>query len=396
VTTISNLEAHGIPVEAGGKLVKTTTVVQNIDQLRSLFDHGFDEAGREAHYQALFGGISNPEGASAAQRIAAHVIGNGELSDEDKAHVAGAFPMTVNVIASPKTAGTLTVTAPYSLSSTTGPMIVTFTDVVLEEGGYFVCEGTLLSFTCTNLTRNGGTGNTSFADFNILGITPDTPAPQGPNTSDPGQATNGTNGDCSSAGVADRGGSNGSPGSQGATGSPGTPGSPGIASQPATITITGSLNSAITIFSQSGGGGNGGAGGQGGTGQKGGNGGNGATCDCTGSGAGNGGSGGTGGTGGNGGNGGNATTAAGNIAVYVHNGDQANLVSYTAGAATIPGTGGAPGGPGAVGTGGDKGSGGKHNGDGSAGGAGNQGSSGTHGHNGSGSGQPAGFSVGIK
>jgi hypothetical protein len=55
MTTISNLEAHGIPVTGDGKLVKTTTVVQNVDQLRSLLDHGFDQAGREAHYQALFG-----------------------------------------------------------------------------------------------------------------------------------------------------------------------------------------------------------------------------------------------------------------------------------------------------------------------------------------------------
>ena len=87
MTTISKLEAHGIPVTAGGKLVKTTTVVQNIDQLRSLLDHGFDEAGREAHYQALFGGISTPDGtgASTAQRLAAHVVGNAELSEEDKA-----------------------------------------------------------------------------------------------------------------------------------------------------------------------------------------------------------------------------------------------------------------------------------------------------------------------
>ena len=73
MTTISNLEAHGIPVTAADKVVKTTTVVQNVDQLRSLLDHGFDEAGREAHYQALFGGVSTPEGtgASTAQRLAA-------------------------------------------------------------------------------------------------------------------------------------------------------------------------------------------------------------------------------------------------------------------------------------------------------------------------------------
>ena len=98
MTTISNLEAHGIPVTAGGKLVQTTTVVQNVDQLRSLLDHGLDEAGREAHYQALFGGVSTPEGtgASTAQSLAAHVVGNAALPEEVTAQAAGAFPMTVN------------------------------------------------------------------------------------------------------------------------------------------------------------------------------------------------------------------------------------------------------------------------------------------------------------
>ena len=112
MTTISNLEANGIPVTAAGKLVQTTAVVQNVDQLRSLLDHGLDQTGREAHFQALFGGVSATDGtgASTAQSLAAHVIGNADLSEEDKAQVAGAFPMTVNVVASPAAAGPLTVT----------------------------------------------------------------------------------------------------------------------------------------------------------------------------------------------------------------------------------------------------------------------------------------------
>src|ERR1051326_6776093 len=123
-------------------------VVQNTEQLRTLLDHGFDAARREAHYQALFGGISAPDdaGASTAQRLAAHVIGNAGLSEQDKAQVAGAFPMTVNVVAAPASAGPLTVNGRYDLSSTGGPTIVTFTDVIMEQGGYFVCNGTVLSF----------------------------------------------------------------------------------------------------------------------------------------------------------------------------------------------------------------------------------------------------------
>jgi hypothetical protein len=393
MTTISNLEAHGIPVTGDGKLVKTTTVVQNVDQLRSLLDHGFDQAGREAHYQALFGGVSTPDGtgASTAQRLAAHVIGNTDLSDEDKAQVAGAFPMTVNVVASPETAGALTVSSEYSLGSTSGPTIVTFTDVILDQGGYFVCRGTILSFTCNTLTRNGNTGNAGIADFNILGITPATP-PTPPTPAPPGQAAAGANGDCSSAGIAGRSASNGNPGGPGTPGTAGTTGGAGVASQAATIKIQTTLHNPISIYSQSGNGGSGGSGGQGGVGQQGGNGGNGATCDCTGNGAGNGGDGGTGGTGGAAGNGGNATSAQGNIVVYVPSQADVGCVTFTPATAN-PGNPGQPGPGGPGGAGGGKGSGGKNNGDGSAGGTGAPGGTGAQGQAGSQTGQPAQISV---
>jgi hypothetical protein len=380
-------------VSAGGKLVKTTTVVQNVDQLRSLLDHGFDEAGREVHYQALFGGVSTPDGtgASTAQRLAAHVIGNSDLSEADHAQVAGAFPMTVNVVAAPAAAGPLTVSSEYRLSSASGPTIVTFTDVILEQGGYFVCEGTILSFTCNTLTRNGNTGNPSVADFNILGITPATPqTPSAPAA--PGQAASGANGDCSSAGIAGRSASNGNPGGPGTPGTAGPPGGAGVASQAATIKIQTALNNPISIYSQSGHGGTGGNGGPGGAGQQGGNGGNGATCDCTGNGAGNGGDGGTGGTGGAAGRGGNATNAQGNIAVYVPTQADVQKVNFTPATAN-PGNPGQPGPGGAGGAGGGRGSGGKNNGDGSAGGTGSPGGTGAQGQPGSPNGLPAQISV---
>ena len=192
MTTIDQLEAHGIPVTAtaGGGPVETKTVVHDVDQLRSLLDVGLDQQGRQAHYEALFNGIEPAATGGAAavanggvplsQRIAAHVVGNADLSDEDRAAIAPAFPLTVNVTAAP---GPLTVSARYDLSTPDGsPRIVSFSDVILEQGGYFVCESTPLNFSCITLTRTGNSGG-SAADFNILGktgATPGTPAAPAP------------------------------------------------------------------------------------------------------------------------------------------------------------------------------------------------------------------------
>ena len=59
MTTIAQLQAAGIPVTAAanGGPVETKTVVQNVDQLRSLLDVGLDQQGRQAHFEALFNGI---------------------------------------------------------------------------------------------------------------------------------------------------------------------------------------------------------------------------------------------------------------------------------------------------------------------------------------------------
>jgi hypothetical protein len=111
MTTIDRLEAHGIPVTAmaRGGVAETKTVVYNVDQLRSLLDQGLDQQGRQAHYDALFGGTESAAaggeaddgGAALSQRIAAHVIGNASLSDEDRAAIAPAFPLTAHVTAAP-------------------------------------------------------------------------------------------------------------------------------------------------------------------------------------------------------------------------------------------------------------------------------------------------------
>jgi len=59
MTTIDQLQAHGIPVTAPASAgpVETKTVVHNVDQLRSLLDLGLDQQGRQAHFEALFNGI---------------------------------------------------------------------------------------------------------------------------------------------------------------------------------------------------------------------------------------------------------------------------------------------------------------------------------------------------
>ena len=210
MTTIDQLAAHGIPVTApaGGGPVETKTVVHNVGQLRSLLDLGLDQQGRQAHYEALFGGIQPATtgaqataadgGVPLSQRIAAHVVGNADLSDEDRAAIAPAFPLTAHVTAAP---GPITVSSRYDLSTPDGSVrIVSFTDVTLEQGGYFVCESTPLTFTCQTLTRTGDSGS-SAADFNIFGKPGATPATP-PTPAAASQAAAGANGECSSAGIA--------------------------------------------------------------------------------------------------------------------------------------------------------------------------------------------------
>jgi hypothetical protein len=401
LTTIDQLEAHGIPVTAmaGGGLVETKTVVHDVGQLRSLLDMGLDQQGRQAHYEALFNGIQSaaPGGTAAAadggaalsQRIAAHVVGNATLSDEDRAAIAPAFPLTAHVTAAP---GPITVSSRYDLSTPDGSVrIVSFTDVTLEQGGYFVCESTPLTFTCATLTRNGNSGSRA-ADFNILGKTGAAPAtPSTPAAA--GQAAAGAPGECSSAGIAGRGGLSGNPGAAGTPGTAGGQGGAGTPSMQATITIQQTLTaSQLTVYSQSGPGGQGGNGGAGGQGQQGGNGGNGATCDCTGNGGGAGGDGGMGGVGGAAGNGGNGVDAAGNIVIRVPSKADVAKVQYTA-AAAPPGAAGQPGPGGSGGAGGVGGAGGKNNMGGGPGGSGSAGATGAQGQPGTVSGKAAQITV---
>jgi hypothetical protein len=402
MTTIAGLEAHGIPVTAlaAAGLAETKTVVHDVGQLRSLLDQGLDQQGRQAHHDALFNGIQpaatggaaadDAGGAALSQRIAAHVVGNANLSDEDHAAIAPAFPLTAHVTAA---TGPLTVRSRYDLSTPDGSMrIASFTDVTLEQGGYFVCESTPLTFTCATLTRNGTSGS-SGADFSILGKTGATP-PTPPAPAGSGQAAAGPPGLCYAAGVAGPGGGNGSAGAPGAPGTAGVTGGPGTPSMPATINIQTALTvtGPLTVYSQSGPGGQGGNGGAGGPGQQGGNGGNGVSCDCTGNGGGQGGPGGRGGDGGAAGNGGNAVNAAGNVVIRVPGQADVAKVHFTT-AVAPPGAVGQPGPGGPGGAGGSGGSGGKDSPGGGPGGSSGPGATGAPGQPGTVSGRAAQITV---
>ena len=81
MTTIDQLQAHGIPVAtpANGGPVETKTVVHNVDQLRSLLDLGLDQQGRQAHYEALFNGIA-PAATAGQARSAAPAATSGQAT----------------------------------------------------------------------------------------------------------------------------------------------------------------------------------------------------------------------------------------------------------------------------------------------------------------------------
>jgi hypothetical protein len=384
----------GVPPSViGPDGLETTLEVYDVEQLATLVDLDLDTAGREAHFDALLDGIDTSDAdpsEAMVHRLGAFVMGNGKLSDEDRAEFAPVFPLPVTTfLATDPTV----INSAWDLSTPDGSLrVVNITDLIINQGGYIICKSTPLSFTCTTLTRNGNSGGAA-ADFNILGTigaTPGTPATPTAAT----QAAPGAPGDCSSGGIAGPGGGNGTQGAQGTAGTGGGPGAPGTPSQQATIAITTTLTAPnqLRIFTQSGPGGQGGNGGQGGTGQQGGNGGNGVTCGCTGNSGGAGASGGQGGPGGVAGNGGNGVNAAGNIVVKVpHSSDVGNVVTNSAQAP--PGGPGSPGPGGAGGAGGSGGSGGKHNDGGGNGGTGGPGAVGGQGSGGTVSGNPAQITV---
>lgn len=383
----------GIPPDAfkSGKPVETTIIVYDIKQLKDLLDHGFNEAGRQAHVEALFDGIDTSADGGLMHRVHRSICGNDELSQEDRDVVDPVFPLQMSVYLAPEPR---VVNSRWDISTPDGSLrVVELTDLRIEQGGYIVCSATPLSFTCNTLTRTGSTG-TNAADFNILGVTP--PQPKTPDT--PGaatQAAKGKNGECSSGGIAGSGGQRGTDGKTGTDGPDGTRGSNGKASQQATIVIMKTLTAGkLTIFTQSGPGGRGGDGGQAGKGQQGGAGGDGVSCGCTGNGGGPGADGGRGGQGGRAGDGGNGVDAAMNIVVKVPQQADVDKVDWTPESAP-PGNPGEPGPGGDGGDGGGGGGGGKHNSGGGTGGTAGPGPRGKQGDPGTISGKAAKVDVKV-
>jgi hypothetical protein len=384
--------------------VQTRINLHNETQLKDLLDIGLSPEQRSQHAGALLDGITVPGGQPGVpllHRLIRHVIGNDELSDEDRAQLAPALPITAHVITQtpvgppPKGAGgakpaPMQVDYVWDVSTPDGSLKVIDlpNGIELLPGGCIVARSTPLHFSCTSLLREGSPP-AGYGDFNILGAT-GAPVPTPPTPPPAAQAAAGAPGQCSSAGIAGEGGGPGSPGlQQGTAGAAGRVGSNGIASAIATISIRNSLafrvapKQQLVVATQPGPGGQGGDGGQGGPGQHGGNGGNGATCDCTGNNGGGAGAGGMGGTGGRAGDGGNGTAAAGNIAVLLPRGTSTSVVH----AVSTPAPPGQPGNPGPGGPGGaagQPGAAGKHStagataGPGPAGDPGAPGNAGTH------------------
>lgn len=374
------LSSLGVPDGADGAgsdgtasdgTVQTRINLHNETQLKDLLDIGLSPEQRSQHAGALLDSITVPGGQSGVpllHRLIRHVIGNDELSDEDRAQLAPALPITAHVItqkpAVPPAKGPGGGTKPvpmqvnyvWDVSTPDGSLKVIDlpNGIELLNGGCIVARSTPLHFSCAFLTREGAPP-AGYGDFNILGAT-GAPVPTPPTPPPPAaQAAAGAPGQCSSAGIAGEGGGPGSPGlPQGTAGAAGLVGSNGVASAIATISIKDSLGfhaapkQQLVVATQSGPGGQGGDGGQGGPGQQGGNGGNGATCDCTGNNGGAAGPGGKGGTGGRAGDGGNGTAAAGNIAVLLPRGTSTSVVQ----AVSTPAPPGQPGNPGPGGPGG--------------------------------------------
>ena len=438
------LSSLGVPEgTADDGTVHTRINLHNETQLKELLDIGLSPEQRARHADALLDGVTAPAdqpGVPLLHRLIRHVVGNDELSDEDRAQLAQALPITAHVTtqALPITAHVTTQTPtagpggkvpsvpgqkPGGLGQKSAPMQVNSVwdvstpdgslkvidlpnGIELLDGGCIVARSTPLHFACSSFTRIGAPPAGYSGDFNILGTT-GAPVATPPTPPAPGQAPSGAPGQCSSAGIAGEGGRPGAAGQQGMPGTAGLPGKDGIASALAIISITASLaldraaKKLLVVATQSGPGGQGGNGGQGGPGQQGGNGGNGATCDCTGNGGGAAGPGGQGGAGARAGDGGNGVDAGGNITVFVPRGGGTKVVP--AGGVTSlvqpvpsPAPPGRPGNPGLGGTGaapGQPGSAGKNNSAGTTAGSGPAGDPGGPGNPGTHTGAPAKVTV---
>ena len=95
------LSSLGVPEgTASDGTVQTRINLHNETQLKDLLDIGLSPEQRSQHADALLDGITVPGGQPGVpllHRLIRHVIGNDELSDEDRAQLAPALPITAHV-----------------------------------------------------------------------------------------------------------------------------------------------------------------------------------------------------------------------------------------------------------------------------------------------------------
>ena len=102
------LGSLGVPAgTASDGTVQTRISLHNQDQLKDLLDTGLPAEQRAQHASALLDGITAPDsqpGVALVHRLIRHVVGNDNLSDEDRAQLTQAGPITAHVTTQPPAA----------------------------------------------------------------------------------------------------------------------------------------------------------------------------------------------------------------------------------------------------------------------------------------------------
>jgi hypothetical protein len=334
---------HSLELLDAGQGVTSTVKVETVDELKALMEKlGITQpTNTNSSTSKSSTDPNDPTVIALLNRVNAFVYGTADLSDNDRALIAKAFPIYVETASYANftpTAPVIYDKAPYSKA------ILNAGTLTLNQGIYISAYRTSLQVCVDEFVRNGTSG--THGDINILGATGANGGPVGDGGQPPIQGW-GADG-------------NGLTGLTGGTGNAGQTGLAGAPSMDATINIYKNITGTITVYNCSGTGGSGSQGGKGGTGGQGGYGrpGNNWGCYCEVP-AGNAGQGGVGGNGGTGGAAFDGINAFGNI--YV------NVPTHALKAAikpvptpSNPGTPGLGGGPGAGGGQGYGGPGGKN------------------------------------
>lgn len=309
---------HSIEALQAGQEVRSSITVNNVEELKALFDDGASPELRANRLQEIFKTFPAAADPNAdvvhglLHRVEAYVFGDSTLSPKDLEHLKTAFPLKVTAIS--LVDKSLNPNEQWNLDDLGADhVLVNLGTLTMAPGSSIIIHNRTLVFTVTTVVRNSDPSDPGPGyDMAILGATGDTGAAGGVGPSGPAGGA-GKDGWCYLQTEAGGGGETGATGKSGLTGYTGHTGGDGKPSLTATITITGGLTGNaghFILYTRSGTGGQGGPGGTGGTGGNGGKGGDGVQCDCSTAGPGVGGAGGTAGRGGTGGAGGNGTNGS--------------------------------------------------------------------------------------